>query len=665
MKSELAYRPDIDGLRTIAVFSVILCHCGVAGFLGGYVGVDVFFVISGYLITSIILRDLSLNRFSIGAFYRRRARRILPVFVVVVLVCAVSAYRWMLPQDLLGFGKSAVAASLFSSNVLFWLEGGGYFAAPSEFKPLLHTWSLSIEEQFYVVFPLALKLVHRLRPRLVGPAIGLVLVGSLAVSVWATGVREFAFYLLPSRAWELMVGALIASSLNGFKARWLRNLSGLVGLGLIMFSVVMYSQRTLFPGSAAIVPCFGAALIIAAGLRGEHWVGRVLSTPPMVWGGKISYSLYLWHWPLLVFAKYYAAHALTSAQTAAVIAVTVAVSALSWRFVESPFRRAPAKDGSWRVLVLAALALLGSSAVGAVLVLGGGFPQRVPARVRRLALASESHDRPDRTCIQQVVRGTEGTPACRIGAAGGEPTFAVWGDSHAGALRQALSQSAEAAGRSGLLLSMAGCPPLVDALVKNGRDINDECQRFARGALRVLETSSALRRVALVSRWSVYVGGQVGGEEGPLVGGMLLQDPTGRKLDDVGRARLLEAALDRTMQVLRARDKHVFIADPIPEVGWDVPSTVARLAWFHDTTSVFGVDDAAYSARNSFVLDALGRLSSRLPGGARLAPENVLCHSGRCDVVLADTILYCDDDHVSREGAALLMPLFAHVISPP
>jgi len=280
----MLYRSEIDGLRAVAVVPVILFHAGVAGFSGGYVGVDVFFVISGYLITTIILNDLEAGRFSIARFYERRARRILPALSVVLLCCIPFAWLWMLPQELVAFGKSLVATMLFGSNVLFWKESG-YFDPAVELKPLLHTWSLAIEEQYYLLFPVTLALIWRWRKSAVLPSLVFVILVSLAISEWGSRNAPSAnFYLLPSRVWELLVGALTAFRFgNSYKRS---HTLGLLGLGLIVCAVFFLDATTPMPSLWTLLPVIGTALILGFG-RDATVVAKLLSIKPLVGLGLI------------------------------------------------------------------------------------------------------------------------------------------------------------------------------------------------------------------------------------------------------------------------------------------------------------------------------------------------------------------------------------------
>ncbi|NJM31549.1 MAG: acyltransferase [Rhizobiales bacterium] len=301
------YRPEIDGLRALAVVPVMLFHGGVTGFSGGFTGVDVFFVISGYLITSILLEEQRSGRFSIAGFYERRARRILPALFLVAICTIPFAWMWMPDRQLEEFGQSLMATSLFVSNIHFWAESN-YFGSAAEEKPLLHTWSLAIEEQFYLLFPLLLAFVWWFRKRWLLPVTIIIAAVSLALALLPLAIeQETRFFLIPARAWELLAGAALAMLLQdtALKESRIKPVAGVlagVGVLLLIASMASIDQSTAFPGPATILPVLGTALIIAFA-DGTNWTGRLLGSPALVGIGLISYSAYLWHQPLFAFAR--------------------------------------------------------------------------------------------------------------------------------------------------------------------------------------------------------------------------------------------------------------------------------------------------------------------------------------------------------------------------
>jgi peptidoglycan/LPS O-acetylase OafA/YrhL len=332
----LKYRPEIDGLRAVAVVPVILFHAGFDLFSGGYVGVDVFFVISGYLITTILVNDIENNRFSLVSFYERRARRILPALFFVMLLCIPFAWMWMLPSQLQSFSRSLIAVSLFSSNILFWRESG-YFGAAAEEKPLLHTWSLAVEEQYYLLFPIFLFLTWRFGKNRLYWMIVVFAAISLLLSEWGwRNVPNANFYLAPTRAWELFAGSIAAFIVqkNGVRKN---NLLSLLGLAAITFSIFAFGEETPFPSVYALIPVLGVLLLVLYG-DANTFAAKLLSMKVFVGIGVISYSAYLWHQPLFAFSR------ITSLETPNVLVMltlsgcSLVLAYFSWRYVEAPFR---------------------------------------------------------------------------------------------------------------------------------------------------------------------------------------------------------------------------------------------------------------------------------------------------------------------------------------
>ncbi|MEH6386426.1 MAG: acyltransferase family protein [Pseudomonas profundi] len=335
----IAYRPEIDGLRAVAVVPVIFFHAGFEAMAGGFVGVDIFFVISGYLITSILYSEIQNGGFSLARFYERRVRRLYPALTLVTLFCIPFAWWWMLPSEFREFLYSIAAIQLFASNIYFWWDTD-YFSTGAELTPLLHTWSLAVEEQFYLFFPLGLLLVRQLDKRLLIAGIVLAIAAGILLATRLTVTHPSAsFYLLPSRAWELLTGALLALTAQYWSSttRWLSETLSLAGLALIVIAVFTFDAQTPFPGIYALAPVMGTALIIGFA---DHrtGVGKLLALPPVVLIGLMSYSAYLWHQPLFAFARIRTLNNLDTVDFLGLIVLTFVLAYLSWRYVESPFR---------------------------------------------------------------------------------------------------------------------------------------------------------------------------------------------------------------------------------------------------------------------------------------------------------------------------------------
>lgn len=464
----MQYRPEIDSLRALAVVPVILFHGQIPHFEGGYVGVDVFFVISGYLITSIIHREIEEDRFSIVRFYERRARRILPALLFICAIITPLAVVLLMPDQLRNYFQSLFSVALFSSNFLFWWESG-YFGQAAEVKPLLHTWSLSVEEQFYIVFPILLILLHRLRVRRV--ALTILVLSAISLAISEIGVRTMpsgAFYILPTRAWELGAGAVIALGalpVARVGRAWCET-GSLAGLAMILVAIFTFDNSTPFPGLAALLPALGAGLIIAFA-RPPTAVARVLSWRPLVAVGLVSYSAYLWHQPLFVFGRIYFWGTLTPGLFLALSALSLALAYLTWRFVERPFRArgvvsTPSVFNFAAVATAVALAVgvFGATSVGHIYQL-----IRTPQQITVLKMIDEAradHDKMGREAgtkcrfwTRHLTDATERRILDCVSRHGG--AVLILGDSHAIDLYNAVIDASDVPAVVGL--SDGGCRP--------------------------------------------------------------------------------------------------------------------------------------------------------------------------------------------------------------
>lgn len=650
--SSIGYRADIDGLRAIAVTVVVLFHAQLEAFKGGFVGVDVFFVISGYLITSIIVREMEEGRFSLWHFYERRVRRIFPALFAMLGGASLLAFLLLLPTELTIFGKTLAATALFSANFYFW-RNTGYFAEEAESNALLHTWSLAVEEQFYLFFPLLMIVLMRRGRRATAIIIGALLVGSLTLSQWQVGVRPaWSFYLLPMRAWELMLGALLAMKLLPPPGKAAAALAA-SGLGLILWPVLGYSPDIAFPGLSALPPCLGAALLIHAGTCERAPLGtRLLKLPPMVFVGQISYALYLWHWPLLVLPRLYLGRALTLPEALAAITVATGLAALSWKFIETPIRRARF-TGQGKPLVAGGLmASLAFLIFGGWLAISGGAPDRfAPAVVAA-----------DRAQILPAI-----PPSC-FGPASdnkGCPTrdydILLWGDSHAGHYLPAIEELARAHGLKVQLQSAGGCPPLPGLVpvavpsrtaAAEGHHIQfeRECPAINAQVLNELERNPHVKAVALAAAWTFWgEGTDLGTGERRYL--MKNQDDGARST--TATRQLMRNALDETIRRLEARGIRVMLLGQVPDNPQSPPLCMARSYRRHEP-----VTGCARSAH-----DALQRLAwsrSWLAGAARshgaylFDPARLICLSSRCAIADNGTPLYRDGDHLTTFGARLL-----------
>ncbi len=452
----LPYRGDIDGLRALAVLAVVLYHFGLP-LSGGFVGVDIFFVISGFLIGGILWREYdSTGRISLPSFYIRRFRRLAPAFFAMLLVTTALGWILLLPFEFREYGKAVIASTVYLSNVLFFKQAG-YFDAASEDKPLLHTWSLAVEEQFYIFLPLAIVLLARWRWGVIGVLVACWAL-SLAACVLVTPLSHTAtFYLFPFRAWELLSGVLLAIWGHETRATW-RGHPALSSVGLVMVlaSIWFIPAGPLFPGLLAIPPVLGAVLLLSSG-TGACAVNRLLTHPWMRMAGLISYSLYLWHWPVYTLATSLRGD-MGLPESFVWMALSFGLAWLSWRFIEQPVRHARALTGR-AVFVGMALASTAALALGAVLFKGDGLPARFGPEARVHIAASGDFLQDWSRCTTPDDGPLDGLEVCPIGPEGA-PRLLVWGDSHVRAMKEGLDVAAHEAEVPGIILWRAGCPPL-------------------------------------------------------------------------------------------------------------------------------------------------------------------------------------------------------------
>ena len=648
------YRADIDGLRAIAVLSILFFHVGAAGFPGGYVGVDVFFVISGFLITTIIVRELADGSFSVAGFYERRVRRILPALIVTLLATLAGGLFILTPEQLAELGESALATSVFSSNLYFFF-GAGYFAGPSEAKPLLHTWSLAVEEQFYILFPLLLLIVHRWRGNRYLAVLITIAAASLAACIAWTPIDATAtFFLLPFRAWELMLGALLALGvLPAASSPTLRLLLASCGVAMIVASVALLTPATAFPGSAALLPTVGTALVIYAGGEGGSAVNRALGVRPLVFVGLISYSLYLWHWPIVVYGKLYLINEPTEWQAAALVLASVLIATLSWRYVESPFRDRSRFRPRVRLFGgAAAVSLLVAAAAGTLVVLDG-LSGRAQSSAANAAVIADPGWQHWKNCEELGEERNHDPEICRIGADAGDPEFLLWGDSHAMSLASGVHLAARDRGTAGLLAIRTACPPLLGI----DRPNRDSCAEFNDAVTERIAAAPGIETVVLAARWTLAAdGSRYKNEEGNDV---RLQDVRNDVDTPESNVELFERGLERTLIRLRDLNRSTVVIGPVPEIGFDVPAAVfsARLRG-EDVNAMIAPSVVEFEQRTRSAKRVLQRLRDRY-GFEYLQPSRRLCDESRCRVVIDGVSLYRDDNHLSLRGNMLLADLFA------
>jgi len=656
------YRPDIDGLRAIAVLSVLLFHAGIQYFSGGYIGVDIFFVISGYLITSIIVREIESDHFSIVRFYERRFRRILPALTAVVAISLFVGVTFLNPTTLVSLGKSVVATSLFSSNILFCFESG-YFDATSALKPLLHTWTLAVEEQFYIFSPILLIAIAKMDSKNYAKWLMPLALFSLAACILGMEIKPSAtFYLVPTRAWEFLIGsALVIGILPITRQQEIRNFLSFIGIALIGFSIFSYTPDTNFPGIAATIPTFGTALIIYAGIGGETFIGKILSLRPIVFIGLISYSLYLWHWPILVYTKYYYIKELTNVEKTIMLGAIFLLSILSWQYIEKPFREKKllARRNDLFKAVSATSAMIVCIGFGVVLM--DGLPNRYindPAHENTVHDDEWTHWA---SCEDVKSKINNNRKLCNLGIGSTQASFIFWGDSHARALASAVDSSAKSHGLTGKIATESACPPLMSIERPN----RHSCYDFNEIVFQYISHNPDIKTVILAARWALSTNGTRYKEEsGPSV---KLLDVKSSETVNMTNTALFRIGLTRTIDKLQELGKTVVLVSQIPEIGYDVPSSnfIASITG-RDVNSMISPSLNEYRQRTEKATTIF--TSMKKDRSVKIIdPSKYLCDDERCNVIANGDSLYRDDDHLSTFGSKFISHsfdgLFAEIAS--
>jgi len=637
--SKLSYRPEIDGMRAISVLAVVLFHAGF-GFSGGYVGVDVFFVISGFLITGLVLKEVRADRFRFVEFWERRIRRIFPACAVMVAVTLLAAIFLLLPCDTESLAKSAMAQMLLSANFYF-LGQTGYFDGAAELKPLLHTWSLAVEEQFYLVFPWLLIFWRRLSPSQLFWRLLLVAVASFALSVWGTvAFPEWTFYMLPTRAWEMMIGGLLAVTVPTVTIPRRVN-EGLSWLGLagIFLAMLWYDHSTRFPGANSFLPCFAAGLLIFTNSTNLTSAGRLLSWPLLVWIGKLSYSLYLWHWPVLAFLRCRSGLDLPADVRLGAVVASFLLAWISWKFVETPLRSPVVMSRGWVYSLSTSCTLFLVAACG-ILMGTDGFLKWSPADVADVLENGEMSKRFQNEEIAAI------GPALSPGESG---HFLLWGDSHARAVSELVHELAIKHRVPGYVASRSATAPLLGTWRfsedREGMEWNQDVFDFVK--------EKKIKEVILVGRWSAYV-------SNPRTA---LVDEETESPDEKSGLMVFHKALQKTVDELEDLGADVWLMQDVPEHPEDIRRMLAQRFMFDLEDEPRRVSLEEHRARQA---TTAGFLREEEGENVRVLDPAPLCfdQSGRARIWDDRLPFYSDSHHLSRYGARqLLAPFFDPIIT--
>lgn len=648
-KANTIFRSDINGLRAWAVTAVVLYHFGVPGFSGGFIGVDVFFVISGFLMTAIIMKGLDADersQFSVINFYMARARRILPALIVLCLVLLLLGYFLLLPLDYKMLSIHSILSVLFFSNIRFWGEAG-YFDVQSHEKWLLHTWSLAAEWQFYLLLPLLMMLAWKLRPgrKTITAVITAVLIASLALSIAITATHpSAAFYLLPTRAWEMLAGGLVF--LLGHRSIVSARLAALleaIGFALIIGSLVGFDSTSSWPGWRALIPVIGASLVLLTARSNSSWT----NAPGMQWMGTRSYSLYLWHWPIVVALTYCERQNDPIFITAGLV-LTLILGHLSYHWVESPSRRQLNKLS----IAKSAAGLLAGvfivTATGFGIYSKQGIYGRFDSAIELISQESLNKNPRRDACI--MTAGVA-SPSCTFG--GTSLQVILVGDSHAEAAASALVAAAPSPDSKIMEWSYSACP-FIKGVQSEDRK---QCGAFVDWALLQLKTVPPNVPVVIINRYAQFAFGANEDKSRENIPQIYFT----KRYPIVESAFLEEYSKNLVETVCAiAKEREVYLVRPFPEMGINVPNKMARSALLGLQAKGVSVSLASYHQRQDFIWKAQDIAHDQC-GIKILDPLPYLCSDGKCNGDKDGRPLYRDDNHLSEYGNKLLVPMFKAV----
>ena len=647
------YRPDVDGLRAVSVLAVVMFHAG-WGVPGGYVGVDVFFVISGFLITRLLVADLDRGSFSLARFWERRIRRIWPAAVVVTLTVLAVGGLILLPDAYRVLAGDAVAQATMLANVRLWAErGGGYFDVSSDLRPLLHMWSLAVEEQFYLLYPLILAAAWRWgRSASVG-MMAAVAVASFAASVLLLPTQpKMVFYLLPFRSWELLVGGLVAMlpALRLSRDGWWRDPIGLLGLSLILVPCLWYGRQTSFPAAAAVPPCLGAALIIITGSGdgAATWVSRLLAAPPLVAIGRMSYSLYLWHWPVLAFLRYCFGVKPPSAVIAFGLVAAAILSYGSWRWVEQPFRR-PAglggegENGPWKTIWGAVVACGLIVAVSMTIRHCGGLPSRFSEELARFGEPKKYNT----SFVHDGLPAADGNwwfPPIGVAESGQQPCFLLWGDSQSLAIVENVSRQSRELGISGVAAIMSATVPVPGAWRPGHHRFGAigvaGARRWSEGVIGWMR-SKLPRHVILCAAWSGYV---------PSSGNGGIASLDEAVADRERSSQTLRAGLEAVREECERIDATLWVLKEVPYQPWTARERAIAAHLGGGPIDTSGIDRTAHNRRHGVASNVIDSVASNRLRSLDLA-EPFFGEDGVSRMGRGGEAWYFDETHVNTPGA--------------
>jgi peptidoglycan/LPS O-acetylase OafA/YrhL len=638
--SALKYRSDIDGLRTIAVFIVILNHAGFSFFSGGFVGVDVFFVLSGFLITSIIYPKIIDKNFSLGWFFSRRIKRLMPVLFCVIAVTAMVFTVVMLPQDLIKFYRSIIWVLLYGANFFMWINHGGYFNGNSQEVPLLHTWSLAVEEQYYFVWPVMLILAIRFCGIKVTAWLSLLLLVALTVlSQWGTDVTVgAAYYLLPTRFFELLIGSCLAifwqqmPSLN----RVMEHSLSIVGLGLILVSSLILNEHSSFPGYNALYPVIGTALIIYSQ---NGFINKLLSTKFMVYSGNISYSLYLWHWPIFTLMRYTSTELTLPVQILCIL-LTYVLSMLSYHYVEQPFRNIKLnefKPIAMKLYIIPTSFLILFSLIG---IYSKGYEGRFSSEVVSMDKSLNTHSSKSRKECHSSFRHYDKNPdsSCVLGVKSEENVkkgVFVFGDSHANHLVPFIDELIINAGAWGQDYTLDRCLPIAGLNWGGSLYKAKKCKERNDKAIQHIKDNK-FKYVVLAASW-------------PTIATRRMFNDVERITNDLAKELLFEQQLISTIGLIVEQGAVPILFEDTPTLAGKSPKCPIKQQVFDSS-----LDCGIHLEDNAFISSMFHNVKKSVPQAIIIKPSDLFCQGNDCQMKLDNTPLYRDNDHLNEDGARVL-----------
>lgn len=612
------FRYDIQGLRALAVLSVVITHTFPKWLTGGYIGVDIFFVISGYLISKILFKECSQNSFSISNFYERRIKRIFPALIFVVISTIIAAYFILSPMSFREVGRNVFSTMLFVSNVDYW-KSTNYFANAAELKPLLHTWSLSVEEQFYIFFPILIFYLYKIPNKKIAEVVlwALFLI-SLIVSEIAIQIdSSAAYYFFPTRAFELILGAIVAyRELFKAKKTVFKPITIYTGYLLTILPIALFSASTRFPGLSALIPTMGTALLITIGSSNPNYKeGFLLTNKWMVYVGNISFSLYLWHWPVLAFMRNLYTVELSLFQSFLAVFISFIMAAISYKAIEQPFM----KNKKMNFLNFGLISIILLSAVSLTIYLTNGFPTRFSTQSLAIFKSSNDFNPLRNQCHYEgksPPRSYESN--CVIGTKGIDPQIAVWGDSHGAEFAYMLGEAAKSKHKSIMEITASSCPPSIGYQAKARR----YCESHNQSTLYGLIHDPRISTVVMVANYVTY-----------------------------SNYTLLEAGIKGAIDQLLDANKKIVLVSQTPLMKFDPPSTLGLMNEKGQVLNLIGLDRREFEHQTEAIKSLIQTYATE-KNIIVFEPKNQLCNDVMCKVYdQKNGVLYFNDNHLSLAGA--------------